>query len=71
MVIRRKDPDAERRKFISEGGKSADTSKEWTNVLFRIPRSMLAEIDSVVESRVGMSRTAWILQVLQEKLEKN
>lgn len=37
----------------------------------RIPESMLEEVDKLVEERVGMSRVAWILESIQEKLKRS
>ncbi len=71
-----------REKFISGGGLvQADLieeekeviqkpKEEWTKVLLRIRSNILDEIDQLVLDRMGMTRTGWILEAIQEKLKK-
>jgi hypothetical protein len=71
MVVMKKDPESERRRFIEKGGSVVSDVKEtssWTNICLRIPRKMVSDIDDIVIGRVGFTRTTWILQALQEKL---
>lgn len=59
--------------LISKGAKVvADnhTKKESTFINLRIPVSMLNEIDEALSKTVGISRTGWILQAIQDKLKK-
>jgi len=44
--------------------------KKWKFINIRIPEEMIEEIDSAISLRVGISRTAWILESIQEKLRK-
>jgi hypothetical protein len=43
----------------------------WKMLNLRIPESMLEEVDKLVEERIGMSRVAWILESIQEKLKRS
>ena len=59
---------------ISGGGEVlADKAKdktEWVVSSLRIKKSMLEEIDKALQETVGISRTGWILQAIQEKLKR-
>lgn len=63
-------------KFISKGAhvmednKEVSSKKEWTNINLRIPVDMLKQIDDALNDRIGISRTGWILQAIQENLKK-
>ena len=60
---------------ISRGGEVvADKVKdkaEWVVSSLRIKKSMLEDIDKALQETVGISRTGWILQAIQEKLKRN
>lgn len=45
-------------------------SNEWTNFTLRIKLDMLEDIDEALEETVGISKTGWILQAIQEKLKR-
>lgn len=65
---------AEIEKVISRGGdvvsdKKQD-SKEWVVLSLRIKTSMIQDIEKALEDTVGISRTGWILQAIQEKLKR-
>jgi len=59
---------------ISRGGEVvADKVKdktEWVVSSLRIKKSMLEDIDKALQETVGISRTGWILQAIQEKLKR-
>lgn len=69
MVLKRKIE-----QVIEKGGHvSADNNaefKEWTNFTLRIKMGMLLEIKDEVDNSVGISKTGWILQAIDEKLRK-
>lgn len=44
-------------------------SKEWSFLNLRIPTSLLNELNEHLESKIGISRTGWILQAIQDKLK--
>lgn len=71
MIIKKK---IEIEKFIEKGGHvraDLETEKnEWVNFTLRIKKEMLKEVDEAVNSTVGISKTGWILQAIQEKLKK-
>lgn len=61
----KKDEDA----FINKGGKAKSDNAEWTMVSLRITKNLLKDLDSMRCNRLGMSRNAWILEAIQEKLK--
>lgn len=81
MTIREKidkpalDLEKNRDVIILKGGKvSADElhkKKEWTNFCLRIRMDLFHEIDEFLEKRVGLSKTAWILEAIQEKIKSS
>ena len=63
-----------REEFISKGSQSpADIKKkdenEWTNILVRIKKSALNDINERLKRRMGMKRNSWVLEAIQEKLD--
>ncbi len=63
-----------RNEIIERGGKVIEDNtceSEWTGLSLRIPKKLIKEIDHFKESRVGLSRNAWILEAIQEKLNKD
>jgi hypothetical protein len=46
------------------------SKKEWQIFGLRIKANMLNQIDKVLEDRVGISKTGWILEAIQEKLKR-
>lgn len=44
--------------------------KKWVIINLRILNSMLKEVDNTVDSRVGITRTGWILEAIHEKLKR-
>lgn len=55
--------------YVKEDLESKIKKNEWTFLSLRLPSSMLQEIDEALSSTVGISRTGWILQAIQEKLK--
>lgn len=45
--------------------------KEWINFTLRIRKDLLKKIDDALESRVGISKTGWILEAIQDKLREH
>ena len=68
MTVRKKIEQA-----IDKGAKvKADSAaKGWTNFTLRIRQDMLQDIDQALEETVGISKTGWILQAIQDKLRKS
>ena len=63
--------------LINKGGsppraKPERSEAELSPVLLRIPSDMLAKIDAAVQRRrpVRISRQAWIIETLQQRLER-
>lgn len=65
-----------RENFIRGGGQvSADIKKEaskeeWSRIVLRIKTEAIMQIDAMIEDTMGMTRTGWILQAIEEKLKK-
>lgn len=73
MVVKKKSIENERKRVIEKGGSMANEKKkmQWKNICLRMPKDMVSTIDKIVESQVGITRTGWVLQALQEKLNKD
>jgi hypothetical protein len=57
-------------KFIDKGAEvKAIEETGFKNILIRIPTSMLNRIDMLLEDNPWISRTHWILEVINEELE--
>lgn len=71
------DLEKKREKFISGGGlviadvanKESDEEK-WLKILLRIRSDLVDEIDTLIKNRVGLTRTGWILEAIQEKIKR-
>lgn len=56
---------------IDNGAKvKADNSKGWSNFNLRIRDDMVTGIEEDLENRIGLTKTSWILEAIQEKLRK-
>ena len=69
----RKPSEKEIDKFITAGGLVAADKKnqeEWIKILLRIRWDAIQQIDEELKDRMGMTRTAWILEAIQEKLNR-
>jgi hypothetical protein len=49
----------------------ATQKKEWTHLCLRISTDMIDEINRALDTRVGITRTGWILEAIHEKLKKD
>lgn len=63
-----------REEFIRGGGLVAsdinDKKEEWTKIVLRIKSEALSQIDEIVDNKMGLTRTGWILQAIEEKLDR-
>jgi len=68
-----KNLEKKRREFIEKGGGvAADDQSEWKNINLRLKSDMITKIDDIVQNeRIGMNRTAWILEAIQEKFKRD
>lgn len=59
-------------KVIAQGGHvSADQKKHgWISIQLRLSGDMIESIGSSLKQRIGLSRNAWILEAIQEKLKR-
>lgn len=59
--------------LIDKGGEVKSDKKsdgDWTNINLRLPKSMLKQIDECLIDRIGLPRSVWLLEAIQEKLKK-
>ena len=60
--------------IIDRGGSvradKSENTKEWKNFAIRIRKDLLSRIDEILEGRIGITKTAWILEAIQEKLKR-
>lgn len=57
--------------FIEKGAAVKESNeKEFKNILIRVPRTLLSEIDALIEKKPWFTRTQWILDSIHEKLKK-
>lgn len=70
MVVKKK-IDKDRQEIISRGAKVTSDVKQilFKMIPLRIPEKMLDNIEKSLEDRPGLSRNAWILEALKEKLD--
>lgn len=65
-----------REKFIKGGGmvaadvKKPESKDEWTRIVIRIKKEAVMQIDELIGDTMGLTRTGWILQAIEEKLKK-
>jgi len=71
--IKNKDIEKARESFIEGADQLKEyksiCQKEWKNILLRIKSEAINEIDEFVKDRMGMTRTGWILEAVQEKIK--
>lgn len=77
MVIKKKiekNLEQQRAAVIEKGGHvGADqiiNENAKQSIVLRIPQPLLNDVDEKVKKRYGITRTGWILEAIQEKLEK-
>ena len=71
---KKSDPKISVDKLIDKGAKvkedNTELARKWTNLNLRITKDILDTIDAILENRIGISRTGWILEAIQEKLKR-
>ena len=67
-----KDLESRRKQFIENAAYSCSEKNDtWKNINLRITSQMIDEIDGIIQNeRIGMNRTSWILEAIQEKLKR-
>lgn len=72
MAKPHRNPDELKKKIIEKGGsvKIDKPDSNWMTISLRIRNDILLEIANRLACRVGISRNAWILEALQEKLNR-
>ena len=61
----------EKNKIIEKGQKNYVHKIDFTSVLFRIPLSILEKMDAKVKEKPWMTRTQWIMEAIEAKLDEN
>ena len=58
-------------KIINKGGNVCEDNQndKWTVITLRIPQSFIKKLDEQRSKHIGMSRTAWLLQMIQRNIE--
>jgi len=59
-------------RIIEKGGNvksDVESNEEFVRFTLRLPKKMSREIDEFMENTVGISKTGWILQTIQQKLK--
>lgn len=59
----------QRRKVIANAEKKVKNN-EWTKFLLRIKPEFLEQIDLLIDGEIGMNKTVWILEAIQEKIKR-
>jgi hypothetical protein len=61
-------------KVIERGGHVAadrNNDQEWTNFCLRIRKDIVERMEGLISQRLGMTKTGWILEAIQEKLKRD
>jgi hypothetical protein len=68
-----KDLESRRKSFIENASYCSTEKKDtWKMINIRITSQMIDEIDEIIQTeRIGMNRTSWILEAIQEKLKRD
>lgn len=59
--------------YLSKGGQvqaDMEAQDDWKTICLRIPKKMLKTVDKKVKGRAALTRTAWILEAIQQKLNQ-
>lgn len=72
MVISRKH-EKNIEKVIEKGGKTSneDLQNDWVVITLRLTKELLNSIEKCKSKRIGLTRNAWILEAIQEKLKSD
>lgn len=70
-VQKTKQKEKEIEQRINKGAPVKEEEKEkWKLVPIRLPGHLLKNIDHCTKKRIGLSRNAWILEAVQEKITR-
>jgi transposase len=64
-----KELEKKRQKFISNAEKKK-VSKDWVRMLLRIRSDFIEYIDESIKDQLNSSRTSWILETIQERIQR-
>lgn len=56
---------------VFDAGKKERKKADWTNIQLRISTDLIEKIGSILKERKGLSRNAWILEAIQEKIKRD
>lgn len=73
MAVSKPFSDEEKKKLksIDKGYKTYVHKVHFTNVLFRIPVEILEKVDAKVKERPWTTRTQWIMEAIEVKLDED
>ncbi len=63
------DLEKKRQEFISNAEKRK-LKKEWVKLLLRIKTDFIEYIDESIKDKINATRTSWILETIQERIQK-
>lgn len=71
--IEKNTPSGDPLAYISQGSEvraDVESKKSRKGLCIYIPTDFLENIDKTLKKRIGISRNAWILEAMQEKMER-
>lgn len=71
--IEKKQSEEKVKEFILKGSEipTEKTKKMWVTAYIRMPIALVENVDELRKDRPGISRNAWILEAIKEKIEKD
>lgn len=72
MVVKAKINEKDIASVINKGAEVVEDQKkqdEWTTICLRLPKKMLEEIDQSCAKQIGLSRNAYLLQLLRLSIQ--
>jgi hypothetical protein len=69
-IIEQGAPVKEDVKQENEKKEEKEVKEKWKLVPIRMPEKLLKKVDDKIGKRIGLSRNAWVLGLIQEKLEE-
>jgi hypothetical protein len=56
--------------FVSSDVKKKESKDDWSRIVIRIKEEAVMQIDALIGNTMGLTRTGWILQAIEEKFDK-
>ncbi len=76
MVIKKLEKPKNLEEYVEQGGtvpseKKMNSEFEWKIFTLRIRKDLSEKINHKIENRIGITKTAWILEAIQDKLKND